>query len=123
MKKGVIIRRFKKFVIPISLKDRLIVQMWIERGQVIKFSVIYLRKIKQGWLATKRCDNSHFYQNEGYIEPHCHIMAYKERELYKQPLKGEPRYLLTAIIKDFKTRRKILLENYFNNNYERKNNQ
>src|SRR3989344_6788785 len=120
MKKGAKTRKLKNFIIPISLKDRLVVKIWIVKGQVIKFSVTYLRKIKQGWLAIKRCDNSHFYQDEGYIEPHCHIMAYKERELYKQPLKGEPKDLLNAIIKDFKTRRKILLENYFNNNYERK---
>ena len=88
--------------------------MWREKGRVVKFSVTYLRKHKNEWLKIKRCDNAHHdYKTQSYMYSHCHIYRYKDKE-FQEPMKGEPKELLTLIINDFKKRRRVLLENYFN---------
>ncbi len=98
----------------LSDRDKLVIKMWREKGKVIKFSVAYLRKYKNKWFAIKRCDNSHHdFRSQSYKYPHCHIYRYKGKQS-REPMKGEPKELLTLTINDFKKRRKTLLENYFN---------
>ena len=81
--------------------------MRIEKSEVLKFSVTYLRKRRRKWLEIRRCDNSH----SGMVA-HCHIFRYNGDNT-RTPLSGELAYLLSKSIDDFKKHYRSYLAYYF----------
>ena len=100
-------RRWESYTNLISQEDKIEVKMQREDGKIIKFSVTYLKKIKEKWREIRRCDNSH-----PGIVAHCHIFKYNRKDI-KTPLKGDTPYLLTKSINEFKKHYNKYLEYYF----------
>ncbi len=101
-------RRYEEWGTTWSERERMEVRMWRNGIRVRKFSVVYLRKLKDRWIVIRRYDNAH-------IQPHCHVYGYHKGEVRIEDIRGEPSMILTETIQKIEKSRQQFTEFYFRN--------
>jgi len=95
---------------PLAEDLQLKVSLKIDKGKVVRFSVVLRNKIGPSWYNIKRYDNTKKHDSK----PHCHI--YKQNGTHHREFIGDEKAdlgpMVTDVIKDITKNFKEIVENY-----------